>query len=159
MAEPLQRLIASRYGGRNIPVALVLPDGGRVALSAQPEVEIVARSLRGLRALAAPALGVLARAYVRNEIDFTGSARRMLGVVDTMVGDIAHGQATARSRFRVWWNQRRSNRANIRHHYDVGNAFYRLWLDERMVYSCAYFRSERDSLDLAQLQKLDHICR
>ena len=48
----------------------------------------------------------------------------------------------------------RGNKANIQHHYDVSNAFYRLWLDERMVYSCAYFRSETDSLDQAQLQKL-----
>ena len=40
MKQPLQKLIASRYGGRNIPVALVLPDGGRVALSKTPEIDI-----------------------------------------------------------------------------------------------------------------------
>jgi cyclopropane-fatty-acyl-phospholipid synthase len=56
-------------------------------------------------------------------------------------------------------HQRRSNRKNVQYHYDVSNDFYRLWLDERMVYSCAYFRSETDSLDAAQAQKLDHICR
>lgn len=44
-------------------------------------------------------------------------------------------------------------------HYDVSNEFYKLWLDSRMVYSCAYFRSASDSLDAAQEQKLDHICR
>ena len=47
----------------------------------------------------------------------------------------------------------------IRHHYDVGNEFYELWLDEEMVYSCAYFRGESDDLDDAQRAKLDHICR
>jgi cyclopropane-fatty-acyl-phospholipid synthase len=45
--------------------------------------------------------------------------------------------------------------AAIRYHYDVGNAFYRLWLDERMVYSCGYFRTDDASLDEAQLAKLD----
>jgi cyclopropane-fatty-acyl-phospholipid synthase len=45
--------------------------------------------------------------------------------------------------------------AAIRYHYDVGNDFYRLWLDERMVYSCAYFPSPQASLDEAQLAKLD----
>jgi cyclopropane-fatty-acyl-phospholipid synthase len=49
--------------------------------------------------------------------------------------------------------------AAIHFHYDVGNSFYKLWLDRRMVYSCAYFRSEADSLDVAQEAKLDLICR
>jgi cyclopropane-fatty-acyl-phospholipid synthase len=49
--------------------------------------------------------------------------------------------------------------AAIHYHYDVGNSFYKLWLDQRMVYSCAYFRSAEDSLDAAQEAKLDMICR
>ncbi len=49
--------------------------------------------------------------------------------------------------------------AAVRFHYDVGNNFYKLWLDRRMVYSCAYFRSPGDSLDAAQEAKLDLICR
>ena len=51
------------------------------------------------------------------------------------------------------------DQAAVRFHYDVGNAFYQLWLDQRMVYSCAYFRSPDDSLDSAQEAKLDLICR
>ncbi|MGI8548192.1 MAG: class I SAM-dependent methyltransferase, partial [Gemmatimonadaceae bacterium] len=47
----------------------------------------------------------------------------------------------------------------VRSHYDVGNDFYKLWLDERMVYSCAYFESTDVDLDTAQEAKLDHICR
>ncbi|MDQ6769676.1 MAG: cyclopropane-fatty-acyl-phospholipid synthase family protein [Gemmatimonadota bacterium] len=49
--------------------------------------------------------------------------------------------------------------AAIQFHYDVGNSFYKLWLDQRMVYSCAYFRSADDTLDAAQEAKLDIICR
>ena len=49
--------------------------------------------------------------------------------------------------------------AAIHFHYDVGNKFYKLWLDKRMVYSCAYFRSEDETLDSAQEAKLDLICR
>ena len=49
--------------------------------------------------------------------------------------------------------------AAVRFHYDVGNDFYKLWLDKRMVYSCAYFRSADDTLDTAQEAKLDLICR
>jgi len=52
-----------------------------------------------------------------------------------------------------------SDREAISHHYDVSNDFYKLFLDERMVYSCAYFHSPDDTLERAQAQKLDHICR
>lgn len=51
------------------------------------------------------------------------------------------------------------SRRNIHHHYDIGNDFYRLWLDERMVYTCAYFPSPHASLEDAQFAKLDHVCR
>ena len=51
------------------------------------------------------------------------------------------------------------DRRAVTFHYDVSNDFYRLWLDRQMVYSCAYFRSPRDDLDVAQEQKLDYICR
>jgi cyclopropane-fatty-acyl-phospholipid synthase len=51
------------------------------------------------------------------------------------------------------------NRRNIAHHYDVSNAFYKLWLDAEMVYSCAYFHDWSDGLERAQVDKLDMICR
>ncbi len=159
MAEPLQKMIASRYAGMDLPIALVLPDGGRVPLSSSPEIEVTARSWRGLKALATPALGSLARAYVHGEIDFSGSARRILGIAESIVGSVTHGKEPVSARWRQLVHQRRSNRKNVQFHYDVSNAFYRLWLDARMVYSCAYFRRESDTLDAAQAQKLDHICR
>jgi cyclopropane-fatty-acyl-phospholipid synthase len=51
------------------------------------------------------------------------------------------------------------NKRNIAYHYDVSNAFYALWLDQDMVYTCAYFHDWSDDLDTAQRQKLDMICR
>jgi cyclopropane-fatty-acyl-phospholipid synthase len=48
---------------------------------------------------------------------------------------------------------------NARHHYDLDNDFYRLWLDEQMIYTCAYYETPQTSLAAAQLAKLDHVCR
>ena len=48
---------------------------------------------------------------------------------------------------------------NVHHHYDLGNDFYRLWLDERMVYTCAYYENSDATLAEAQVAKLDHVCR
>jgi len=56
-------------------------------------------------------------------------------------------------------HEKERDRSAIQYHYDVGNDFYKLWLDERMVYSCAYFRSPADTLDDAQANKLDLVCR
>jgi len=51
------------------------------------------------------------------------------------------------------------DRRVVTFHYDVSNDFYRLWLDRRMVYSCAYFESPDDGLGAAQEHKLDYLCR
>lgn len=48
---------------------------------------------------------------------------------------------------------------NVHHHYDLGNDFYKLWLDERMVYTCAYYDNPAATLAEAQVAKLDHVCR
>lgn len=51
------------------------------------------------------------------------------------------------------------SRSNVQRHYDIGNEFYRLWLDERMIYTCAYFAEPGMTLEEAQLAKMDHVCR
>jgi cyclopropane-fatty-acyl-phospholipid synthase len=48
---------------------------------------------------------------------------------------------------------------NIHHHYDVGNDFYRLWLDHELQYTCAYFPESDMTLEAAQQAKMDHVCR
>lgn len=48
---------------------------------------------------------------------------------------------------------------DVQYHYDIGNDFYALWLDESLSYSCAYFKTPQDTLFQAQLNKVDHILR
>ncbi len=54
-------------------------------------------------------------------------------------------------------NNPKASLANVRHHYDLSNDFYRLWLDGDMLYSCAYFSKPKDTLEQAQQNKLRHI--
>lgn len=56
-------------------------------------------------------------------------------------------------------NSLRGARANIHQHYDLGNDFYRLWLDEQLLYTCAYYPTPEASLEAAQVAKMDHVCR
>ncbi len=91
----------------------------------------------------------------------------MAGLVDIQ-GDLlalleAIYRAFSRPR-RPWYlwqksNDTRAARENVHHHYDIGNDFYRLWLDEEMVYTCAYFPTPDASLEEAQTAKLDLVCR
>ena len=56
-------------------------------------------------------------------------------------------------------NTRQGSRKNIAAHYDLGNRFYQLWLDDKMMYSSAYFDTPDTSLEDAATEKLDRICR
>ncbi len=56
-------------------------------------------------------------------------------------------------------NSRFHARDNIHHHYDIGNDFYRLWLDRELVYTCAYYPDPTASLEDAQIAKMEHVCR
>jgi len=80
-------------------------------------------------------------------------ARRLPHDEDARPGDLhaadLHGRAHSLSR----------DREAVTHHYDVSNRFYTLFLDPRLVYSCATFRHPDDDLESAQLRKLDLICR
>jgi len=78
----------------------------------------------------------------------SGLRKRLLGVVARCAGALEAGFQTGTRAAR-----------NIRFHYDRSNEFYRLFLDPRMVYSCAYFRSPDMTLEDAQVAKLNHICR
>lgn len=149
-----QRLL--RY---NLPVGLELWNGKVFNPAVTPKVTIKVRKPNGLMSLMRPNLGRLARSYVEQEIDLSGCTRDIIGVgeslCDAQQAIDKHGGRILGS----WWHSRVADRKHISHHYDVSNEFYQLWLDSRRVYSCAYFRQPDDSLDLAQEQKLEHICR
>ena len=65
------------------------------------------------------------------------------------------GLIRAYEKLRFWWqsNSKRQAKKNISHHYDLGNAFYGLWLDETMTYSSAKFETGQEDLARAQTQK------
>lgn len=56
-------------------------------------------------------------------------------------------------------HSKEKDKENIIHHYDISNDFYKLILEDSMVYSCAYFKNEKDDLSTAQENKLEHICK
>lgn len=142
-----------------MPIAVKLWNGTAISSQAEPRIRLTVRSPQAIFSLANPSLGKIARAYVEGEIDLEGDMRETIRAGERLVAgdDTIYRQ---RSNTWKWWRHTRpADRKAIEHHYDVGNEFYSLWLDRNRVYSCAYFKKPDDSLDLAQEQKLDHICR
>jgi cyclopropane-fatty-acyl-phospholipid synthase len=86
-------------------------------------------------------------------------AAREIGNLDGLRGAVAKPRALLhRARRLVPENTRTGARKNISAHYDLGNDLFAAFLDERMMYSCAYFPSPGASLEEAQVAKLDRIC-
>lgn len=53
----------------------------------------------------------------------------------------------------------KKQKEEVTYHYDIGNDFYKLWLDDTLSYSCAYFKNENESLGEAQLNKIHHLLK
>jgi len=91
----------------------------------------------------------------------------ILSLMETVVGSnpweeggggrkkLNRGKSRLKALFRR--NEARRSRHNVAHHYDIGNDLYRLFLDDDLQYSCAYFTDPANSLEQAQLDKKAHI--
>jgi cyclopropane-fatty-acyl-phospholipid synthase len=151
----IERLIAKLKKTTTIPLRLELWNGRTFDFASEPTVKIGVTSPSALRFLLSPDLMKLGYAYVEGYLRVEGP---ILDVFRAAEG-LARGAASRgrRGLHRVFRHTKRGDREAIQYHYDVSNDFYSLWLDRNLVYSCAYFRSESDSLELAQEHKLDHI--
>src|SRR5271157_2585005 len=96
-----------------------------------------------------PDLVAVVRLAVRN-LDQVESSNKLFSALSSIADSVRH---------RLRGNTVPGSRRNISYHYDLGNDFYRLFLDPTMAYSCAFFRTPDDSLEHAQLNKYECICR
>ena len=96
-----------------------------------------------------PDLVGLVRLAVRN-LEAVESGNRLFSALSSIADSVRH---------RLRCNTMSGSRRNISYHYDLGNDFYRLFLDSTMAYSCAYYSTPDDSLEQAQLNKYESICR
>jgi hypothetical protein len=136
-------------------LALELPGGERLgAEEGRDAVTIVIRSESVLVALAeCPSLLGFAEAFVRGDVDVRGDFLRALEAAYSI-------DALAQALVPPPTEPKRPSDADaIRFHYDISNDFYALFLDRRMVYTCAYYRHPDASLEEAQEAKLDLVCR
>jgi cyclopropane-fatty-acyl-phospholipid synthase len=100
-------------------------------------------------------------AYMASDIEVDGSLQDLLKFHTRF----AYSRLSWRERLNYLWsvfvtrNTIGGAKRNVSRHYDLGNDFYRLWLDSNMTYTCVYFCDPNDTLDQAQRNKHEHICR
>jgi cyclopropane-fatty-acyl-phospholipid synthase len=146
-----------------LPLRLIFWDGERFDFAASPSVTITLHSSKLVGMLLRGDIARLGDAYVAGDLTVEGPIEEILHIGIGLAERIGKSSTVNRlsrlARVIPRRHSRRQDAADIGYHYDVGNDFYRLWLDEYMMYSCAYFRSGTEDIHLAQRQKLDHICR
>lgn len=137
-----------------LPLRLELWNGSTFDFSPQADVTLSIRNMAALRRLFDPTLDSLGKAYVEGDFDIKGRVMDAVGMAARLA---AHSGAKPRHSARMIRHTSKVDAEAIAYHYDVSNEFYAAWLDSNMVYSCGYFRTPEDSLEDAQLQKIDHI--
>ncbi len=96
---------------------------------------------------------------MNNIIDFEGNIQEVIESVYKNKDSFLHKASLFEKLYKITPHSIKNSKNDIKHHYDLGNDFYKLWLDKTMNYSCSYFKSKEDSLYQAQLNKVDHILK
>jgi cyclopropane-fatty-acyl-phospholipid synthase len=175
--EPLRRALRAAFPHR--PFALRFWDGSGVDATEADAPTFTFRSPRALaHLLRAPGELGIGRAYVDGlvEVDDLDAALRIVDSFEppplSLRQQLRLGVALLRAcglvipppppaaelRLRGERHSVARDRRAVRHHYDVGNEFFALFLDPSMTYSCAYFSGGAETLEQAQEQKLELVC-
>jgi cyclopropane-fatty-acyl-phospholipid synthase len=173
MKDLFDRLFSQASG---MPFRVTYPDGSIVKYGGdgEPRFNLIFRTEKAMRAILVNVDLGFGEAYMVGDIDIEGSMVDLMTMVMTtdlvsafrkVVYSPANILRHLPDQARVFWQylyQRHTyenDKRYISEPYDLGNEFYALWLDKDMQYTCGYFKSPEDSIDLAQDQKREHLCR
>ena len=141
-----------------LPLRLELWNGRQFDFSdGVPQVTLRVPHVSALTYLFQPSLSNLGEAYVEGKIDVDGPVASIISVANTLAAKTLKAEGKLARIARSIRHSKEKDAEAIRYHYDVSNEFYKLFLDENMVYSCAYFENGDEDLATAQLKKIDHI--
>jgi cyclopropane-fatty-acyl-phospholipid synthase len=141
-----------------LPLRLDLWNGQQLQFSqGTPQVIIRVPHVSALKYFWKPSLSNLGDAYVNGKIEVEGKAKAIIAVANALAARTLKLEGKFARVARSFRHNKENDAQAIQYHYDVSNDFYGLWLDENMVYSCAYFEDGEEDLAAAQLKKIDHI--
>lgn len=144
----------------NIPVKVVYWDGkSAVYGDGEPGVTITFKEKLPIRDVTKNASIALGEAYMDGKIEIDGSIQKLITAAYESAGSFMRNSKFRRFLPKQGHSEKESE-SDVQSHYDVGNDFYKLWLDDTLTYSCAYFdHGNRDDLTKAQIDKVHHILK
>ena len=141
----------------NIPVQVTYANGKTERYGdGEPQVKITFHRDFSMRELVHNASLTLGEAYMDKEIEIEGSIQDLITSAYESADSFLNNNKLKHFLPKQSHTERKS-KSDVQSHYDIGNDFYRLWLDETMSYSCGYFLHEDDTLYQAQVNKVDYI--
>lgn len=150
---------AMRRQGSGRRFAINLADGTKIPFGEPPEFEVSIADQQTLEALATTLdPSTFAEAYLDRRVDVRGDLEAAIELASAL-GRCAGPEEATPPPPPPQRHTRERDAADVRTHYDLSNDFFRLFLDEKMVYSCAYFSRPEEPLEVAQARKLDLVCR
>jgi len=159
-----------------MPFSLTYPDRSteRFGGAGAPKFNLIFRTEQAMRSILVNVDLGFGEAYMAGDIDLEGEMTDLMTLVITtdllgafrkVIYNPINMLRHLPSQARVFWHylyQRHTyenDKRFVSEPYDLGNEFYALWLDKDMQYTCGYFKTPEDSIDLAQEQKREHVCR
>ncbi|MDO4556666.1 MAG: cyclopropane-fatty-acyl-phospholipid synthase family protein [Lachnospiraceae bacterium] len=149
MAEYLKSIIP-------VPFTLKTADGEMNIGDEAPKFTVTIHNMPDKNTLLTSTSLALGEAYMRGDLEVD---RDLYEVLDLFMGQMGKFKTdkSALKKLILTSKDKKNQKHEVQSHYDIGNDFYKLWLDESMSYSCAYFKNETDTLYEAQLHKVEHI--
>jgi len=144
------------------PLCFVLWDGTKVSPhGVAPKCELQVRDRGALWKLMSFPEYQFPEMYAQGRVGIGDDLEHVMDVVQRARRNVDPNRINRRllsAFFRPRSGSMASARENVHSHYDVGNDFYKLWLDDQMVYTCAYFPTPETALEEAQIAKMDLVC-
>lgn len=143
----------------NIPVKVTYWDGDvDVYGEGEPQIGIKFNEAISIKDIANNASLALGEAYMDKKLEIDGSIEELILAAYNNKNSFFYNSKLKK----ILPNKKHSEKENkeyVQSHYDIGNDFYKIWLDDTMTYSCAYFENETDDLETAQINKVHHIIK
>jgi cyclopropane-fatty-acyl-phospholipid synthase len=138
-------------------------DGDSITIGDKPKFILKLKSLRGAKRIFRDGYVGFGESYMKGDVKIENDLQELLRLAFLINFDDSRLSSWQKIRFFILAllnrDTLRTAPKNISYHYDKGNEFYSLYLDKTMTYSCAYYKSKDDSLEEAQLNKYEHVCR
>ena len=146
------------YLGNIIPVAftLVTEEGSSKIGQGDSQFTVTMHKMPSKKELMTSTSLALGEAYMRGDLEVDRDLYEVLDLFMGQMGKFTTDKSALRSIIKTSLSKKNQDK-EVQSHYDIGNDFYELWLDETLSYSCAYFKTDEDTLYQAQVNKVDHI--